>query len=441
MNKTTATLGIWGTILFGAGLILGWQFGPAARTAGTPAAKTAHPAKVAVTPSARRVLYWVSPMDPNQRSDHPKKDSMNMAYVPVYASSPESTSPTGLEVDSRMVQTLGVRLVTVRPRSLGHEINTIGTITVDENCLHDLNLRVSGWVVDLAVRAVGDTVRRGQLLAKIYSPQLYAAQNEYLIARGQSKLLPHQGVEHAAAERLRLIGMSSAQIVALAARGRAQQLMSIRAPENGTVLALGVRSGGYVTPGTRLFELADLSRVWAKIALYSYQIPWVQLGDPVQLRFAHGQKPIRAGHITFLYPTLDPANRTVEGRITLANNDGQLRPGMYVNASIQGMPTTALAAPADAILHMVNADYVMVATGQGHFMPTQVMLGPQSQGWVAVRLGLKSGDRIAESAQFLLYAESQLQQIKSRMLGPTASTPDTDTPASVSGVSRVGAQP
>ncbi|HET9122397.1 MAG TPA: efflux RND transporter periplasmic adaptor subunit [Acidiferrobacteraceae bacterium] len=422
MKRSTAVV-LWSAALLAAGFAMGRE---ASRMYGTSGSKKsvahthAHAPKATAAAPARRVLYWVSPMNPHERSNHFKRDSMNMAYVPVYApATPGSAPPTGLAVDPRMVQTLGVRLVRVQPRLLNHQIRSLGTITLDENRRYDVTLRTSGWIRSLKVRAVGDVVRKGQVLARLYAPALYAAESEYLIARDRSRTGLHQGLTRAAAQRLRVLGFSRAQIKALAARGHAREQATLRAPASGTVLALGARAGGYVHAGTTLFKLADLRRVWARIALYSYQLPWVQLGDRVELALASAPGHTWHGRIGFLYPTLDPQNRTVEARVPLSNRRGLLRPGMYVRAQVEGAPRTALAVPADAVLHMAGTDYVMQATGHGHFLPTQVRLGASSGGWVQVRRGLSEGDRVAESAQFLLYAESQLQQVRARMLGPT----------------------
>lgn len=430
MNRTVAKL-LWGAVLLAAGFALGREAG---RFHAAPSPKKTavhtHPpiSKSAAGTSGRRVLYWVSPMNPHERSNHFKRDSMNMAYVPVYApASQRSGAPTGLAVDPRMVQTLGVRLVRVRPRLLSHSIQSLGTITLDENRRYDVTLRTSGWIVALKVRAVGDVVHKGQVLARLYAPALYAAESEYLIAGERSGAGLRQGLARAAKQHLRVLGLSRAQIKALVARGHAEEQVTLRAPASGTVLALGARAGGYVRAGTTLFKLADLQRVWARIALYSYQLPWVQLGDRVQLALASVPGRTWSGRIRFLYPTLNPENRTVEARVPLSNGHGLLRPGMYVRAQVEGTPRTALAVPSDAVLRMAGTDYVMQATGQGHFLPTQVRLGASSGGWVQVKRGLKEGDRVAESAQFLLYAESQLQQVQARMLGPTP------TPATAAG--------
>ncbi|MHB1544819.1 MAG: efflux RND transporter periplasmic adaptor subunit [Gammaproteobacteria bacterium] len=413
MNRKTIVSVLVAAVLFGTGLAIGlmWEAGNGSAT---------HPKN-----STHRILYWANPMDPEQHFNHPGKDSMGMNYVPVYVTASATIhSEKELAVDPRMVQTLGVRLVTVRPRQLGHEIHTVGTVAVDQNRLYDVNLRVSGWVTDLSVSAVGDAVRRGQMLARVYSPELYAAQNEYLIARDQSRLLGNGSIERAAAEKLELLGMTHAQIAALALRRRAQKRMPIVAPTTGTVLALGTHTGGYVTPYFTLFKLANLDRVWVKVALYGYQLPWVALGNPVRLRLANDPAKVWNGRVSFLYPTLNKMNRTLEARLTFDNSAGMLRPGMYVKATLLGTPRTALAIPADAVLRTAEGNYVMVAEGQGHFLPTQVALGPESGGWVEVRTGLKKGNQVAESAQFLLYAESQVQQINARMLGPASPVPE-----------------
>ncbi len=427
MNRKMIVFILAAAVLFGTGLAIGVMWHAGAHLPGTVGSRSAPAENSKATypeNSARRVLYWVSAMNPKQRFDHPGKDSMGMDYVPVYAPAAVSAVPeAGLAVSPRMVQTLGVRLVTVQPRRLGQEIHSVGIVTVDENRRYDVNLRVSGWVTDLRVRAVGDAVRRGQLLATLYSPELYAAQNEYLIARGQSRLLANGALERAAVEKLELLGMTRTQIAALAARGKARKLMPVLSPADGTVLALGTRTGGYVTPGMTLFKLADLGRVWVKVALYSYQLPWVALGDPVRLRLAHDPAKVWNGRVSFLYPMLNETNRTLEARLTFDNPAGMLRPGMYVNATLLGTPRTALAIPADAVLRSTEGDYVMVAEGQGRFLPTQVALGPESGGWVEIRAGLKKGEQVAESAQFLLYAESQVQQLNARLLGPTPAPP------------------
>ena len=215
--------------------------------------------------------------------------------------------------------------------------------------------------------------------------------------------------------------MPEDEIAALARRGTAERNVPLLAPASGVVETLHARQGGYVSPQTNLYEIANLDRVWVNVALYSHQLPWVRIGNPVRLHLPAYPGKTWTGRLSFLYPTLDPRTRTVTARLSFANTDGILRPGMYADATVLSHAQTALAAPSSAVLRTQEGDYVMLAQGQGHFLPAQVALGPQADGWVAVAKGLKAGDRVVESAQFLLYSESQFQSVKARMLGGNTS--------------------
>ena len=367
----------------------------------------------------RRVLYWANPMNPAIHSDHPMKDNMGMDYVPVYApaESASGAGEAGLRIDARQAQNLGVRLVTVQTRPMGQAIQTVGTVALDQNRIEAVTPRFSGWVAHLRVRAVGDPVARGQVLADVYSPELYSAQQEYLIARQRELAGDGRGLLAAAQERLRLLGMPETALKALETTGKPMRNVPILSPESGVVTALNIRQGGYVSSQTSLFEIANLERIWVNVALYDYQLPWVRIGDAVQLQLPAYPGKTWDGRLSFLYPTLDPQTRTVTARLSFANAGGILRPGMYANATVLGHAQTALAVPSSAVLRTQDGDYAMLAQAQGHFLPVQVALGPEANGWVAILKGLKAGDRVVESAQFLLYSESQFQSVKARMLG------------------------
>ena len=366
---------------------------------------------------ARHVLYWASPMNPAVHSDHPMRDNMGMDYVPVYAPAGSAAREAGLRIDARQAQNLGVRLRTVQMRPMGQAIHTVGTVALDQNRIEAVTPRFSGWVVHLRVRAVGDPVARGQVLADIYSPELYSAQQEYLIARQRQGSVGDRALLAAAAQRLRLLGMPEAALHTLETKGRPMRDVPIVCPQSGVVTALNIRQGGYVSSQSSLFEIANLARVWVDVALYDDQLPWVHRGDAVQLRLPAYPAKTWNGRLSFIYPTLDPRTRTVTARLSFANTDGTLRPGMYANATVLGQAQTALAVPSSAVLRTQDGDYAMLAQAQGHFLPVQVDLGPEANGWVAILKGLKAGDRVVESAQFLLYSESQFQSVKARMLG------------------------
>ncbi|CDQ08949.1 Putative copper efflux transporter, RND family, MFP subunit CusB [Acidithiobacillus ferrivorans] len=404
-------------VALGAGVVWWLRAAPDAAPSANVAAT--HPQES--TPKGRHILYWAAPMDPKIHSDHPMKDSMGMAYIPVYASSPNAKKESGLSIDPRLAQNLGVRLVAVQRRQMGHAIHTVGTVAVDENRVYSVTPRFSGWVTRLHVRAVGDPVQRGQVLAEIYSPELYSAQQEYLIARRQGGTTEDPALLAAAKARLRLLGMPENQIAALARHGTAERDVPLMAPASGVVETLNVRQGSYVSPQTNLYEIANLDRIWVNVALYSYQLPWVHIGDAVRLHLPAYPGKSWEGRLNFLYPTLDPKNRTVTARLSFPNPGGMLRPGTYSDATVLASAAETLAVPSSAVLRTTQGDYVMLGEGQGHFLPVQVALGPEADGWVAIDKGLKAGDRVVESAQFLLYSESQFQSVKARMLGGTTS--------------------
>lgn len=427
MHRTANAVLLSAMVFFAAGFAAGWEEFAHRHPLGNRPAPSAHaPAKA--TPSGRKILYWASPMNPSRHSDHFKRDRMHMAYVPVYASSQGGAQEAGLSVDPRMIQSLGVHLTTATVRVLRREIKTFGTIHVDQNRRFDVSPRTSGWLTNLKVRAIGQQVRKGEPLAEIYSPAIFAAENEYAVILKEQGQPGGKAMAAAARQRLRLLGVGKREIKALTAGRAPQDVWDLRAPANGTVLALGAHEGGYVHAGQRLFRLADLSTVWADVSLSSDQLPWVRVGNPVTLSLASDPESHFQGRVVFLYPTLDSSNRTVQARVALANPQGMLRPGAFVNAVVLGRPRQALAVPADAVLRTQNADYVMRATGGGHFLPTEVRLGPDARGWQEIVSGLKPGDRIAESAQFLLFAESQIQQVKARMLGSQATTTKAPEP-------------
>ncbi len=419
-------LALGGGAAIGAGVTAWLRPAPKAPTA--PAAATTPSTEQAT--AGRRILYWASPMDPSIHSDHPMKDNMGMDYIPVYAPQAGAAPAGGLSVDPRLAQNLGVRVVKVETRAMGQAFHTVGTVAVDENRLYSVTPRYSGWVVRLDVRAVGDPVRRGQVLAELYSPDLYSAEQEYLIAL-REKDVPD--LVAAARERLRLLGLPDSEIAALARGGHAQRDVAVRAPASGVVTRLDARQGGYVSSQTPFYEIANLERVWVNAALYDYQLPWVALGDPVRLHLPAYPGRTWHGRVSFIYPTLDAQTRTVSARLGIANPDGLLRPGMYASATLTSRPRSALAVPQSAVLHTDQGDFVMLAQGEGHFLPVQVALGAQADGWVEVRAGLKAGEQVVESAQFLLYSESQFQSVKARMLGGNLEPLRAPKPAANSG--------
>ena len=210
---------------------------------------------------------------------------------------------------------------------------------------------------------------------------------------------------------------SSAEIAALRRSGVAQRQVTIYAPASGVVQQLAFHQGGYLSAQSSLMEIANLDRVWVQVALYGYQLPWVRIGDRVELRSEEFPGKLWQGRLSFLYPTQNPQSRTVTARLSFANPDGVLRPGMYVTAQVWTQAHRVLAVPDSAILRTEQGNFVMLQQAAGHFLPVQVEVGPTADGWTAISRGLHAGEKVVDNTQFLLYSESQFQSVRARMLG------------------------
>jgi Cu(I)/Ag(I) efflux system membrane fusion protein len=394
----------------------------AACTPKAPPTPQAEPVKPAS--AERQPLYWYDPMEPAQHFDKPGKSPyMDMDLVPKYADQPaagEASADDGsLHVDPRMLQSLGVRLAMVERGPLAREIRAAGAVMVDEHRIESVQVRAAGWVESLAVRAVGDPVRRGARLASVYSPELLAAQQEFLLAQNAGDA----GLRQAARARLALAGLSETQIERIARTGVAERRVEYVAPFDGYVMTLGTRQGASVQPGMALFELADLSTVWINAEVPEAQGAWLKLGDPVQAEVPAWPGERFAGRIDYIYPELAEATRTVKIRIALANRAARLRPGMYASVTLRGAPIVALSLPSEAVIRTGTRSIALVAdhpdARSGRFRPVVVRTGIEADGRVQIVDGLKAGEQVVASGQFLIDSEASLSGLEAR-LGSTA---------------------
>ena len=381
-----------------------------------------------------KILFYRDPMNPDVTSPTPQKDSMGMDYIPVYANNMTDTG--SVEIDPRVVQNLGVRTAVVQRQSFATSIDTVGTVAIDERGISFFNPKISGWVERVYVKALGDAVQRGQLLAEIYSPELVSAQEEFLVALNGVKrfsdstlLKDSQSLLETARARLRLLDMSNADIEALERSGQGRRTIKLYAPHNGIVTELNMREGGYITPDTRLYSLADLSRAWVIMEIYTGQMAFVKPGNPVTLHTASMPGREWRGRIDYLYPTINPQTRTVQARLVFDNPGNLLRPGMFVNASIQSAAKApTLAVPREALLRTGTRDVVMVALGAGRFKPVTVRTGAENSELVEILEGLEAGQQVVLSGQFLLDAEASFKGTMNRLEGN-----DTGTPTAMDG--------
>jgi Cu(I)/Ag(I) efflux system membrane fusion protein len=326
--------------------------------------------------------------------------------------------PGAIAIPAGTRQLIGVRSAPVGYSTLEQEIRAVGIVEYDQRKLTQVNLRVSGWVQEVFVNSIGQLVRKGEPLFTLYSPDLLATQDEYLLAlRSQAQLAssPLAEVKSGAAalvdsarERLRLWNLTDAQITALERRGKAEAVLTVYAPASGAVLKREALPGNFVEPGTTLYELADLSTVWIHGDIYEYEIAAVKLNQPAEVAFDAYPGETFRGKVGYIYPTLNEATRTVRVRVELPNPQLKLKPGMYSNVTLRTASGKALVVPKEAVLDTGLRQLVFLDRGQGVYQPYPVKLGRRSQEYVEVLEGIKEGERVVTSANFLLDAESKL---------------------------------
>lgn len=304
---------------------------------------------------------------------------------------------------------LGVTLAPVARESMAAELRAVVTIVPDESRVSHVHTRVAGWIERLFVQTTGETVRRGRPLVSIFSQELLASQSEYLAALRASPPGAPSPIAEGARMRLRVFGMTDAEIRALARRGEPARNVTVVAPRSGVVLHRGVSVGTAVDPSVELFTLADLSEVWAIAEVPEAEASRVVVGTPARIEVAGSGEAAIQARVDFVYPTLSERTRTVRVRFVLANEDGALRPGMFGTAVFELAVREALTVPRDAIVDTGIRQHVFVETDDGMFAPRTVRLGVRVGDRVEVLAGLEQGEEVVASGVFLVDSESRLR--------------------------------
>jgi RND family efflux transporter MFP subunit len=335
-------------------------------------------------------------------------------------SDPSAADPrAAITLDLRRQQLIGVRTAPVERAAMARMIRTVGTVRYDETRLADVNLKVEGWIRDLHVDYTGKSVSRGDPLFTMYSPELLATQQEYLLAlRSRDQLRQSQipdvreraeRLVESARMRIELWDLPADQLQALEETRQPQTAVTFRSPVNGYVIEKQALEGMHVTAGQTLFKIADLSRVWVEADVYEQEGPLMKAGQRATVTLdAYPGEPF-AGRIVYIYPFVEENTRTVKVRFELANRNGRLKPGMYANVELEvpvGMSTTI---PANALLDSGSRQLVFVAEGDGYFQPRDVKVGQQLGDRAQILEGLKPGEQVAVGATFFLDSESQLR--------------------------------
>ncbi len=350
-------------------------------------------------------LYWVAPMDPNYRRDKPGKSPMGMDLIPVYEGGAKANDagPGTISISPDVINNLGVRTGLVERKPLHSEIVTVGYVKYDEDKLVHIHPRVSGWVEKLYVKAAGDPVKEGAPLYALYSPELVNAQEELLLAlnRKNSRLI------QASEDRLKALQITPSFVQQLKRTLAIQHTVTFYAPQNGVVDNLNIREGFYVQPGTTMLSIGALDQVWVEAEIFERQASLVSAGDPVTMTLDYLPGLTRTGRVDYIYPTLDSKTRTVRLRLRFDNPDEALKPNMFAQVSVHAdSAEQLLVIPREALIRTGSQDRVVLALGDGSFKSVAVKVGRQDQVMVEILDGLKEGEKIVTSAQFLLDSES-----------------------------------
>jgi RND family efflux transporter MFP subunit len=421
-------------------LVVVWLASRGQKKAGPPAGRGVQKeATAGKAEKKRKIKYWVAPMDPTYIRDKPGKSPMGMDLVPVYED--EGPSAEGVvSIDPVTVQNIGVRTTKVIRGPLIAEVRTVGHVTYDEEMVQHVHTKVQGWVEELFVNTTGQEVRKGEKLLTIYSPDLVATQEEYLQALRYAKQTDKskfkdiasggEALIDATRTRLLLMDIQPAQIRALEKRGQVQKTTVLHSPATGVVIDKKVLAGMEVNPGMDLYTIADLSRVWILASIYEYELPFVKNGQEAEITLPYEPGVVYKGRVSFIYPYLSAATRTIQVRIEFTNPRLLLKPDMYVNVTIKSkVAGDVLQIPSDAVIRTGTRNIVITALGEGKFLPKEVTLGPQGEGMVEIRSGLVEGETVVTSGQFLIDSESNLKQAVTRMEEVPASAVPASAPA------------
>lgn len=362
--------------------------------------------------ASQEPLYWVAPMDPNYRRDGPGKSPMGMDLVPVFDKGGEDLPAGTVEISPAVVNNLGVRIAPVERAILTDSIETVGYVGYDERQLQDIHARVAGWLRRLHVRADGDPIEQYGRLYDIYSPELIAAQEEFLVAlrSGDSLLI------EASQDKLVSLGISRGTIDRLRENRSIVSQITVYAPQGGVVDSLMVGQGAYVTPGQRLMRIASMDPVWIEGEVFESQLAKLRVGAEVVVQVDAVPGRHWTGTVDTIYPVLDSATRTARLRVVLANPDQALLPNMFARLSIaMQAPEPTILVARDAVLRSGTMERVVLAMGDGRFKSIEVQTGLRSREQVQILEGLEDGDEVVVSAQFLIDSESSISSDFKRM--------------------------
>jgi Cu(I)/Ag(I) efflux system membrane fusion protein len=345
-----------------------------------------------------KVKFYRDPMGGPGTSPVPKKDSMNMDYIPVCEGEGPGV-PGAVHISTDRVQRLGVRTAEVTERDLSRTVRAFATLQFDERKQYVVAPKYSGWIEKLFVNATGDTINKGQPLFEVYSPELAVMQQEWRLA----------GRGGYAADKLRSLDYPEAELEKLR-RGETFRTVTIRSSASGIVVQKTAVEGMRFNLGDALFRIVDLSTMWVMAEVYEQDLGFVKPGDTAHISVNAWPDQALEGKVTFIYPSVEPATRTARVRIEVPNADGRLRAGMAATVDIlTPVAGSRLAIPSSALIDTGRRQVVLVERGEGRYEPKPIKIGARMSEWVQVTDGLASGERVVTQANFLIDAESNIR--------------------------------
>jgi Cu(I)/Ag(I) efflux system membrane fusion protein len=364
--------------------------------------------------SGSDAAYYTCSMHPQVHADHAGTCPIcSMPLIPVSQTEQQSGV---IRVDEGRRAQLGIRTGKVVRGAMTLEIRAQGRLVVDETRLHDVTLKIGGYVSALAVNATGQRVGKGDTLFTLYSPDLYAAQQEYLIARTNRDAMHDAGdgtrsdaLVRASETKLRLWGLDDDQLRAIVAKGEPIERVPFRSPASGVVMEKSVVDGDAVAAGQRLFRIADLDQIWVEADVYEADLGRIVKGQPATITLTYVPGRTFEGKVAFVYPYLDPTSRTGRVRIALANKGIELKPDMFATVTFALPLGDKLQIPSSAVVYTGPRRLVFVDLGDGRIKPQEVTIGARSGELVEVLNGLKEGDSIVTPGNFLVAAESRVR--------------------------------
>ncbi len=385
---------------------------------------TVPPGDQAPAKPKRKIIYWRAPMDPTYIRNKPGKSPMGMDLVPVYEG--EEMDPGQIKISPTVTQNIGIKTQKVARRTLRHEIRTVGRLTYDERKVHHVHTKTGGWIEKLHVDFTGQEVKKNDLLMEIYSPDLVSTQEELVLALKYKESLKESeygelrksadSLMESTRKRLELFDVPKHQIDELIKNKTITKTMHIHSPARGFVIEKKALEGMHVQPGMSIYQIADLSNIWVLADIYEYEVPWLKVGQYAEMNLSYFPGEKFTGKVTFIDPFMDPTTRTLKVRMEFPNPKWELKPDMYANVVIKSsVKKRGLVIPEEAVLHSGNRTLVIVSTDSGRFDSREVTLGVQAGGYFQVLKGLRRGEKVVISSNFLIDSESKLQEAISKL--------------------------